>query len=89
MTLAEHRRKVLRKLGFVHDGGKKHEKWVFPKETKRVKTGVSHGNGDVGHGLLKSFCKQLHITKQQYQAIASCNMSQESYYKHLVNSEIV
>ena len=69
--------------------GKNMKNGYFPKETKRVKTGVSHGNGDVGHGLLKSFCKQLHITKQQYQEIASCNMSQESYYKHLVNSEII
>ena len=90
MNLKEHRTKVLKKLGFVEIGGKKHEKWVYKAgETKHVKTVVSRGNADIGPGLMKSFCEQLHVTKQQYEEIARCNMSKESYYKHLFQAEII
>ena len=85
MNLKEHRRRVLKKLRFVKIEGGSHEKWVFPKDTKKVKTYASRGNKDIGHGLMKTIRVQMHITKQQYQNIASCSMSKESYYKYLVD----
>lgn len=92
MNLKEHRRKVLRKLGFVKSEGKKHEIWrLTSASTERLflKTAVSRGNRDIGRGLLKKFCSQLHITKDQYQRIASCNMSKGDYYDYLLEKDVI
>ena len=91
MTFNEHRRKVLRKLNFVERKGTKHERWVLKDvDTGRlyVTTYVSHGNRDIGEGLLKAIRMQLHVSKSQYHQIATCTMSKEAYYKHLVETDI-
>lgn len=92
MNLKEHRRKVLTKLGFVRSEGKKHEIWKLtssPTGRLFLKTTVSRGNSDIGQGLLRKFCIQLHIIKHQYNLIASCKMSQEHYYDHLLEKGII
>ena len=92
MNLRDHRRKVLRKIGFKPDKGKKHEKWVLKdSRTGRLylKTVVSRNNRDIGDNLLKAICGQLHITKRQYNEIASCSMSKQQYYDHLREAEII
>ena len=91
MNLKEHRRKVLRKLNFVERGGTKHERWVLEDATTGrlcVTTYVSRGNRDIGEGLLKAIRTQLHVSKSQYHQIATCTMSKEAHYKHLVETDI-
>lgn len=91
MTLKEHRQKVLRKLGFTKREGGKHEVWTFKDRGGKAyfSTSVSRNNRDIGDGLLSAICIQLHITKRQYNQIASCNMSKTDYYKHLLEKKIV
>ncbi len=92
MNLKEHRRKVLTKLGFVKSEGGKHEiRKLTSSSTGQLvlKTTVSRGNDHIGHGLLKKFCDQLHVTKSQYQEIALCNMSKTDYYSHLLDEDII
>ena len=91
MTLREHRRKVLQKLGFLKREGRKHEVWTLKDRGGKVQlnTTVSRNNGDIGNGLLAAICVQLHITKTQYREIVSCNMSKTDYYNHLLDKEIV
>lgn len=89
MNVKEHRRKVLRKLKFVKKEGRKHEIWIFDAGKVRVRTVVSRGTQDIGDGLLKTICRQLHVSISQYRKIVSCKMSKENYYKHLVDTEIV
>lgn len=87
MDLKEHRRKVLRKLNFERTEGTKHEKWTLRDSSTSkvyVTTYVSRGNRDMGTGLIKAICSQLHITISQYRQIAACEMSRGSYYKHLI-----
>ena len=82
MDLKEHRRKVLRKLNFERTEGAKHEKWTLRDSSTGkvyVTTYVSRGNRDIGAGLMKAICSQLHVTISQYRQIASCEMSRESY----------
>ncbi len=88
MDLKEHRRKVLRKLNFERTEGAKHEKWTLRDSSTGkvyVTTYVSRGNRDIGAGLMKAICSQLHVTISQYRQIASCEMSRESYYKYLID----
>ena len=87
MDFKEHRRKVLRKLNFERTEGTKHEKWTLRDSSTGkvyVTTYVSRGNRDIGAGLMKAICSQLHVTISQYKLIASCKMSRESYYKYLI-----
>ncbi len=92
MNLKEHRRDVLVKLGFVEDGGTRHEKWVL-KSSKSGKvyarTVVSRTNHDIGPTLRSKFCGQLNISKNQYQRIASCDMSRKEYYDHLMDNKFI
>ena len=88
MDLKEHRRKVLRKLNFERTEGAKHEKWTLRDSSTGkvyVTTYASRGNRDIGAGLMKAICSQLHVTISQYRQIASCEMSRESYYKYLID----
>ena len=91
MNLKEHRNDVLKKLGFVHIGGKKHEKWVLKSKEGKVylTTAVSRNNKDIGYGLRNIICKQLHVTQKQYQEIAQCTMSKKNYYDHLFDTGIM
>ena len=89
MTVKEHRKKVLEKLGFTKREGRKHEVWSYRTGKTHFSTSVSRNNRDIGKGLLRSICTQLHITKAQYWEIASCNMSKEDYNRHIFNIEIV
>ena len=92
MNINEHRRKVLRKLGFVKSEGGKHEKWQLKSSSSErsfLTTTVSRNSKDIGPGLLKKYCVQLCITKDQYQRIASCNMSKEDYYDYLLEKNVI
>ncbi len=93
MTISEHKRRVLSKLGFTKKGGGKHEKWrLMDASTGRpiLTTGVSRSNEDVGHGLLKKYRTQLGgITKDQYNEIASCNMSKAEYIEWLFEKGVI
>lgn len=91
MNLQEHRRKVLGKLGFVKKGGTKHERWILMDDEGKpqVTTRVSRNNRDIGPTLRRLFCGELHISKEQYLEIASCNMSKTDYYHHLLNNGII
>lgn len=86
MNTNDHRKRVLRKLGFVKKGGKKHEKWEFPQTegVPAIRTAVSHGNKDIKQGTLKAIRDQLQVTKSQYNNIASCKMSKGDYSRHLI-----
>ena len=91
MNLKEHRRRVLGKLNFKERKGTKHERWVLEDaDTGRlcVTTHVSRSNRDIGEGLMRAICAQLHVSKSQYHQIATCTMSKEAYYKHLIETDI-
>ena len=91
MNLQEHRRKVLGKLGFVKKGGTKHERWILMDDGGKplVTTRVSRNHRDIGPTLRRLFCGELHVSKEQYLEIASCNMSKTDYYNHLLNNGII
>ena len=92
MNLQEHRRNVLGKLGFVKKReGAKHEIWVLEDNVRKLylTTSVSRNRRDISHTLRSKFCRQLHVSKKQYTEIASCNMSQNEYYDHLIDNNFL
>ena len=52
MTVKEHRKKVLEKLGFTKREGRKHEVWSYRTGKTHFSTSVSRNNRDIGKGLL-------------------------------------
>ena len=90
MNTNDHRKNVLRKLGYVKKGGRKHEKWELSPSGAGIpvlRTAVSHGNKDIKQGTLKSIRDQLRVTKDQYNNIASCKMSKSEYSRHLFDTD--
>ena len=89
MNLKEHRRRVLGKLNFKERKGTKHERWVLEDaDTGRlcVTTHVSRSNRDIGEGLMRAICAQLHVSNTIKLQPVQC--PKEAYYKHLIETDI-
>ena len=59
-------RRKLRKLGFVKNKGKKHEKWKHPDGRIVM---LSRGNRDAGDGLIAMVCSQAQISVEDFMNI--------------------
>ena len=87
MTISEHRRKVLRKLGFVKSEGGKHEKWQLKSSSSGrsfLTTTVSRNSKDIGPGLLKKYWNCA-SQKTNTRELRHVTCSKGDYYDYLLD----
>lgn len=83
-----HIREALNAKGFRESSERDHYYYFFYLNGKKssVFTKISHGETEVGKGLISAMAKQVRLNKSQFQNLVECSLSAKQYEDFLVSN---
>lgn len=81
----------LRKKGFECNDKSDHVRYILYVDGMKtmIMTKVSHGDVEIGDGLITAMSRQLKLSKNQFMNLINCTLSKEEYAQTLQNNGVV